>query len=76
MVVIALAAATVLLIFVFFILPKLVTPDEVTPSLTNTEQAAPPGNIATDLPACARKIDPHARTNVHRSMTHSAAPLT
>ena len=44
-VVIALAAATVLLIFVFFILPKLVTPDEVTPSLTDTEQAAPSGNI-------------------------------
>ena len=45
MVVIALAAATVLLIFVFFILPKLVTPDEVTPYLTDTEQAAPSGNI-------------------------------
>ena len=45
MVVIALAAAAVLLIFVFFILPQLVMPDEVAPSLTDTEQAAPPGNV-------------------------------
>ena len=45
MVVIALAAAAVLLIFVFFILPQLVTPDEVAPSVTDTEQAASSGNI-------------------------------
>ena len=44
-VVIALAAAAVLLIFVFFILPQLVMPDEVAPSLTDTEQAARSGNI-------------------------------
>ena len=44
-VVIALAAAAVLLIFVFFVLPQLVTPDEVTPGLTDTEQAASSGNI-------------------------------
>ena len=43
--VIALTAAAVLLIFVFFILPQLVTPDEVTPSLTEMEQVAPSGNI-------------------------------
>ena len=44
-VVIALTAAAVLLIFVFFILPQLVTLNEVTPSLTETEQVAPSGNI-------------------------------
>ena len=44
-VVIALAAAVVLLIFVFFVLPRLVTSDDVAPSLTDTEQAASSGNI-------------------------------
>ena len=43
--VIALAAAAVLLVFVFFVLPKLVTPDDVAPSLTNPEQAASSENI-------------------------------
>ena len=44
-VMIALAAAAVLLIFVFFILPQLVTPDDVAPSLTDPEQAASSGSI-------------------------------
>ena len=53
-VVIALAAATVLLIFVFFVLPQLVTPDDVAPSLTDAEQAASsgavivPGSVASE----------------------------
>jgi tetratricopeptide (TPR) repeat protein len=57
--VVAIAAATaaVLLIFVFFVLPQLVTPDEASPSLTGTEQTAPsdrvaaPGRAANDTGA-------------------------
>ena len=49
LVAIALAAATVLLIFVFFVLPQLVTPDDVAPSLTDTERAAPSGNIVAPV---------------------------
>ena len=45
MVVIALAAAAVLLIFVFFILPQLVTPGDVGSDLTDPGQAASSGNI-------------------------------
>ena len=53
-VVIALAAAAVLLIFVFFVLPQLVAPDDVAPSLTDPEQAASsdaviaPGSVASE----------------------------
>ncbi len=45
LVVIAPAAAAVLLIFVFFVLPQLVTPDDVAPSLPGPEQAASSGNV-------------------------------
>jgi tetratricopeptide (TPR) repeat protein len=54
LVVVALAAAAVLLIFVFFVLPQLVTPDGVAPSLTDLEQAASysdivaPGSVSND----------------------------
>ena len=45
LVVIALATATVLMVFVFFVLPQLVTPVDVAPGLIEPEQAASSGNI-------------------------------
>ena len=45
LVVIALATAAVLMVFVFFVLPQLVTPDDVAPGLIEPEQAASSGNI-------------------------------
>lgn len=45
LVVIALAAAAVLLVFVFFVLPQLVTPDDVAPNLTDPEQTASSGSV-------------------------------
>ena len=45
LVVIALATAAVLMVFVFFVLPQLVIPDDVAPGLIEPEQAVSSGNI-------------------------------